>query len=198
MQAGPLPWRARLTIEEARDSIARRRGEGGAPAPDRARQGCLQRMHWIGSGGQLSPPGPRPGSQPGAAIAARAVEASGCILTLPERRRPAGRPRRCARRSSPARGRVLFVLDYAGPALIRIDGGPFIEHGSARAFGPRASAVAVDARSPGRHTVELRLGSYGGGAQLRAFVFDPAPARDAGPAGIAPEAGRPLGAGRPR
>ena len=153
-------------------------------------------MHWMGSAGSFPnldlaqpPSGPPPSPPP-------LLEASGCILTLPERD---GRPGVHVVRAPvvTSAGRVLFVLDYAGPALIRIDGGPFIEHGSARAFGPRASAVAVTL-DPGRHSVELRLGSYGGGAQLRAFLFDPGPARAAAPRPGPPESGWPSGSWRPR
>jgi tetratricopeptide (TPR) repeat protein len=172
LRARALPWRTRLPIEEARDSIARRRGEGDLLRKTEIQQGCLQRMQWIGSAGSFphldlaeAPTGP--------SVTNRVIEASGCLLTLPERE---GRPGVHVLRApvSTSSHRVLLVLDYAGPALMRVDGGSFTEHGSASTFGPRASAVALNV-PPGRHVVELRLGSYGGAAQLRAFLFDPAP-----------------------
>ncbi len=180
LQSRGLSWRARLAIEEARDYIGRRRGEGELLRRTELQQGCLQRVQWMGVAGSFpnldlaqEPIGPAP--------AARELQASGCVLTLPERE---GRPGVHILRApiATAAGRVLLVLDYSGPALIRVDGGPFVEHGSARAFGPRASAVAV-ALTPGRHTLELRLGSYGGASALRAFVFDPAPPDPAAPSG---------------
>jgi cellulose synthase operon protein C len=184
LPARGLSWRARLAIEEARDNVARRRGEGALLRGSGPTQGCLSRMQWLGSAGSfpnldLAQPLSAGRASP------RPIEASGCILILPERE---GRPGVHVLQApiTATAGRVVFVLDYAGPALIRIDGRPFVEHGSARTFGPRASAVSLDL-APGRHTVELRLGSYGGAAQLRAFLFDPAPPEPAPPIGSRPE-----------
>jgi cellulose synthase operon protein C len=182
--ARSLPWRARLPIEQARDSVARRRGEAALLRRTELHQGCLQRMYWMGTAGSLphldlagEPSGP--GGRP------REIEASGCLLTLPEQDgRPGVHVVRAPVRTSAER--VLLVLDYAGPALMRVDSSPFVEHGSAHRFGPRASALSV-LLPPGRHTVELRIGSYGGAPQWRVFLFDPAPVESPAPAGSAVE-----------
>jgi len=58
-------------------------------------------------------------------------------------------------------GHYDLVLDYAGPARIRLDGGAWRAHGaSAAVYGPRASAERIDVAA-GKHIVEIRMGSYG-------------------------------------
>jgi tetratricopeptide (TPR) repeat protein len=178
LRTGGLPWRARLLIEEANDAIARRRGDGRLLRQTDLRQGCVQQIVWTGTAGRLptldltgAPAVPLPTPQ--------RLQASGCFLTVPEREGLPGVRLLQAGLSTTA-NRLLVVLDYGGPALIEMDGRPLATHGSDQAFGPRATAVTVDA-PPGRHTLQLRLGSYGGPAQLRAFVLDPAPPETAPP-----------------
>src|SRR6185369_12362631 len=95
-------------------------------------------------------------------------------------------------------GPALLALDFPGPALVRVDGGAWHAHESNTIYGPRWSAVPV-ALGTGRHEIEVRLGTYGGGAELRLFLL-PASAADAAapapPSGVAPavvEAVRALG-----
>ncbi len=184
LHTGALPWRARLLVEEASDIIARRRGDGHLLLQPSLRQGCLQKMTWTATAGRLpnldltaatSTPLPAP----------RALDASGCLLTVPERDGLPG-VRLVQATLTTTAGRVQVVLDYGGPALIEMDGRELASHGSDQAFGPRATGVAVTL-PPGRHTLQLRLGSYGGAAQLRAFVFDPAPPETAAPTASRPE-----------
>jgi hypothetical protein len=65
-----------------------------------------------------------------------------------------------------ATGRFDLVLDYGGAARLRVDHGPWRDHGgSAEVYGPRWSAMRVET-SKGKHTVELRLGAYGSTADV--------------------------------
>ena len=65
-----------------------------------------------------------------------------------------------------AGGRYDIVLDYGGPARLRVDNGPWHEHGgSPDVYGPRWSAVPI-AATPGKHTVEIRIGLYGSTADI--------------------------------
>jgi hypothetical protein len=68
-------------------------------------------------------------------------------------------------------GRHHVVLDFNGPARLRIDRGVWHAHGgSTNTYGPRWSAATVEVTG-GKHTVEIRLGTYGATADLALVVM---------------------------
>jgi tetratricopeptide (TPR) repeat protein len=69
-----------------------------------------------------------------------------------------------------ASGAYDVVLDYGDQALLAIDGGPPVAHGSATRYGPRLSAARVKLEA-GRHDIELRLAAPGGRAELALLVL---------------------------
>jgi hypothetical protein len=175
-----LPWRARLAIEEAIDLVARRRGDAAALAHRPAVSGCLADVAQVAVAGRLphvdlaaAKPTPLPAPIP--------LRASGCRLWLPARD---GWPGVRLLRASlpPASAAQLLVLDFEGPARISLAhaGTPdqplgAALHGSDARYGPRASTVIVP---PSREAtvIEVRLGIFGGGAELRLFALPEAEA----------------------
>ncbi|HEX7598531.1 MAG TPA: tetratricopeptide repeat protein, partial [Polyangia bacterium] len=74
-----------------------------------------------------------------------------------------------------AAGPTFIVLDTAGPALMRVDGGDWHHHGdSPDAQGPRWSAQKLTLAA-GRHQLEIRLGTYGGNVDLGLLLVKAAP-----------------------
>ena len=155
-----LPWRAQYLLASLFAEIARRRADAELLERNARRSGCLAELRLVGVGGRL-PYLDLLSNEVRPARPARALARSGCRFTTPRTDALPGVRLFQAEVDRPA-GHYQLVLDYAGPALLRVDGGPWHHHGdSAEAFGPRWSALALTL-SEGRHQVELRLGSYGG------------------------------------
>jgi cellulose synthase operon protein C len=167
-----LPWQAQLALAEAFDAVARRRGDPALLAAEPTRAGCVVEAALLGVAGRLPhldlsapfvlPPGASP----------HRVDASGCRLTLPALEGHPGVRVLRARRDANA-AEHLLVLDFPGPALVRVNGGPWHAHGSDAVYGPRWSAFPTRLEA-GSHSIEVRLGTYGGSAELRLFLL-PAP-----------------------
>jgi tetratricopeptide (TPR) repeat protein len=176
-----LPWQAALLLADAVDSIARRRGDRALLAREAERAGCASQADLLGLRGRL----PNVDLETPRAFAPYAVpvalQAIGCRLTVPAFEGYAGvrvlRPRLGSAPTSPS----VVVLDFAGPARLRLSDGVARAHGSRARFGPQWSAWPLP--RDGRGAPELSLGTYGGTSEVRLFVV-PA-ARDA----VAPRAG---------
>jgi len=155
-----LPWRAQYGLASLAVEIARRRADTDLLEMQARRWGCPAEMRLVGVAGRL-PFLDLLSNQVRPAKPARVLARSGCRFTTPSTDPLPGV--RVLRSEIDVRaGHYQVVLDYPGPAVLRVDGGPWHHHGdSPEAFGARWTALAL-ALSQGRHQVELRLGSYGG------------------------------------
>jgi hypothetical protein len=155
-----LPWRAQYLLASLGAEIARRRADTALLEREARRSGCLPDLRLDGVAGRfpyldLLSHEVRP------AKPARVLARSGCRFTTPSTDSLPG-VRVLHAEIDLSAGHYQVVLDYAGPALLRVDGGPWHHHGdSPNAFGSRWSALPLALRE-GRHQVDLRLGSYGG------------------------------------
>ena len=172
-----LPWRARLALEEARDNIARRRGDGALLRGSGLSQGCLPSMQLARQRGAASPPGPR-ASRRARAPPSPPVHSKppAVCLTLPAREgRPgvhvvAG-PDRHDRRAGGPRARLRRT--GARPDRRRE---PSSSTASARTFGPRASAVSVTSL-PAAHSGRAAARQLRRGGPAARLPVRPGPAR---------------------
>ncbi|HJX53772.1 MAG TPA: tetratricopeptide repeat protein [Polyangia bacterium] len=159
-----LPWRAQYLLASLSIEIARRRADMDLLESEARRSGCLAELHLLGVAGRLpyldlSSNDVRP------AHPARTLARSGCQFTTPSTDALPG-VRTLQSEVDVRAGHYDIVLDYAGPALLRVDGGAWHHHAdSPEAFGTRWSALSL-ALSEGQHRVELRLGSRGGGIDV--------------------------------
>ena len=155
-----LPWRAHTLLASLFTEIARRRADADLLEREARRSGCLVELHLVGVAGRL-PYLDLLSRDVRSLRPARALARSGCRFTTPSTD-PLPGVRLLRSEIDVRAGHYRIVLDYAGPALLRVDGGPWHHHGdSPDAFGPRWSALTL-ALGEGRHQVELRLGSFGG------------------------------------
>jgi Tfp pilus assembly protein PilF len=155
-----LPWRAQYLLASLCTKIARRRADAGLLEKEARRSGCLSELRLVGVAGRL-PYLDLLSTQVRPATPDRALARSGCRFTTPSTD-PLPGVRVLHSESDLHAGHYQVVLDYAGPALLRVDGGPWFHlNDSPEAFGPRWSALPL-ALGEGRHQVDLRLGSYGG------------------------------------
>jgi hypothetical protein len=171
MSPAGLPWRAHLAIEDAVDLIGRRRGDAAALARRSVVAGCLTDVALVAVAGRLphvdlGAERPVPLSRP------LPLRASGCRLWLPARDGWPG-VRVLHATLPPAPTARLLVLDFEGPARISIAGSPrtAVLHESDAVYGPRASAVMLPPATQAT-TIEVRLGIFGGAAELRLFALD--------------------------
>ena len=155
-----LPWRAQYGLASLAVEIARRRADTDLLEKQARRWGCPAELRLVGVAGRL-PYLDLLSNQVRPAQPERVLAHSGCRFTTPSTDPLPGV--RVIRSEIEVRaGHYQVVLDYAGPALLRVDGGPWHHHGdSPEAFGARWTALAL-ALGEGRHQVELRLGSYSG------------------------------------
>jgi tetratricopeptide (TPR) repeat protein len=168
IDAARLPWQARYALTLVLIDVARKRGDAKLLRKVAAGGGCVTAMELIGRGGRLpyqdflddsftAEKDPRP------------LVSAGCQLQINTVDNRAGIRALRAEVSLP-KGRHSFVLDFAGPARLRVDGGQWYPHGGSVSYGPRWSATTVNL-GPGKHTVELRVGFYGGAADLALLVM---------------------------
>ena len=168
-----LPWQARYALALVVIDIARKRGDAKLLAQAGASAGCVANMTLVGRGGRL----PYQDFDDDRFIAEkspRSLVAAGCQFQL---NTVDGRVGIRVLRSEvelPA-GRHHIVLDFTGPARVRIDQGEWHAHGgSADVYGPRWSAATVDVPG-GKHTVEIRIGTYGTTADLALLAMPAEP-----------------------
>lgn len=178
LDPGQLDWRARYALALVLVDLARMRGDAELLARAAARAGCARAIDEVGTGGRL-PLLDLAAETFVPAERARPLLPEGCRFELhTEDGRPGVRVLR-SELELPA-GRYHIVLDFGGAARLRIDRGPWHEHGASREIhGPRWSAVPVEL-GPGKHTVELRIGVHGAAAALALLAIP------AGPAAVAP------------
>jgi tetratricopeptide (TPR) repeat protein len=181
-----LPWLAQLQVAELAADIARDRLDPALLAAEARRAGCITDVRLAGVLGRL----PRLDLEASEAALRRddrLLVASGCRLLVPSVDGHAGVRLLRGALELPA-GSYDLALSYAGPALVRVDGGAWRRHGIAAVYGPRASAVRVKLGG-GRHAVEVRLGTFGGAVELELAAFPavdaPALPRDGLGAGVA-------------
>jgi hypothetical protein len=155
-----LPWRVQYLLASLAVEISRRRADADLLERQARRLGCLSELRLAGVAGRL-PYLDLSSTEVRSAKPGRALARSGCRFTTPSTD-PLPGVRVLESAIDVRGGTYQIVLDYAGPALLRVDGGPWHHHGdSPEGFGSRWSALPL-ALSAGRHQVELRLGSYGG------------------------------------
>ena len=179
-----LPWQAQYALALMVIDIARKRADEGLLAKASARAGCARAIDYVGTGGRL----------PMLDLEARTFTPAERVLPLVpagcqfQLNTPDGRMGIKVLRaeiSSPA-GHHDIVLDFAGPARLRVDGGPWHEHGaSLDVYGPRWSAAPVDLAA-GKHSVEIRIGVYGSSADLALLAIPSARTNAEAASGVAP------------
>jgi tetratricopeptide (TPR) repeat protein len=153
-----IPWLAQLQLGDLSIEIARRRADGALMTVEAGRSGCLTEVTLAGVLGRLPHldlEAPETALKPDG----RKLLATGCRLLVPAIEGHPGVRLLRASVEVPA-GAYDVALSYGGPALVRIDGGPWHRHGSLAVYGPRLSAVR-QALAAGRHAVEVRLGTFG-------------------------------------
>jgi len=171
-----LPWRVQYLLASLSVEIARRRAEPDLLEGEARRSGCLPELRLVGVVGRL-PYLDLLSDQVRPANPARTLARSGCQFTTPSTDALPG-VRTLQSEVDVRAGHYDIVLDYAGPALLRVDGGRWHHHAdSPDAFGPRWSALSV-ALHEGRHRVELRLGSRGGGIDVGLMLAPDASRRE--------------------
>jgi tetratricopeptide (TPR) repeat protein len=171
-----LPWQAQYLFALTLIDIARKRGDEALLAKALAQAGCAHSMQLVGSWGRL-PSLDLGGESFDPEVNPRALISAGCQFQLNAADNRSGvRVLRAEIESST--GHFDLVLDYGGPARLRIDKGPWRQHGgSLDVYGPRWSDESI-ATSKGKHTVEIRIGSYGATADLSLLAIpaaDPKP-----------------------
>jgi len=155
-----LPWRAQYRLASLAIEIARRRADADLLEREAQRSGCLADLRLVGVAGRL-PYLDLLSKQVRPVIPVQALTRVGCRFTMPSTD-PLPGVRLLQSEIGLRAGHYQIVLDYAGPALLRVDGGPWHRHGdSAETLGSRWSAQPLELGA-GRHQVEIRLGSYGG------------------------------------
>ena len=183
-----LPWKTQYLLALTVIDIARKRADEALLAKAVARVGCAQSIQLVGSWGRL-PSLDLDGEQMVPEAMPRALLQTGCQFQLnAEDNRSGVRILRAEIES--ARGLFDLVLDYGGPARLRVDKGPWRQHGgSADVYGPRWSAERLGTLA-GKHTVEIRIGAYGSTADLALLAIPVAAPFALGPSDAAiPSAG---------
>ena len=164
-----LPWQARLELARLADRAARRAGDVDALERETARRGCARTVFDAGTLGPLPHLDLDGAAAAPPAAAWRPLVVSGCRLAVPARDGRPGAERLRAAVDVPA-GEYDLLLDYDGAALVSLDGGAPLRHGSDVRFGPRVSTFAL-ALPAGRHDLELRLATPGGQGEVALIVL---------------------------
>ncbi len=178
-----LPWQAQYLLALTVIDIARKRADETLLAKALASAGCAPSIHLVGSWGRL-PLLDLDGESFTPEDKPRSLLAAGCQFQLNAADNRNG-VRVLRSELALAGGRYDLVLDYGGPARLRVDTGPWREHGgSPDRYGPRWSAARIEVAA-GKHTVEIRIGSYGSTADI-ALLAIPADAESAAYRNISP------------
>ena len=177
-----LPWQAQYILTLTMVDIARKRADEALLAKALARAGCARSIQLVGSWGRLpwldlAGEAFDPDSMP------RALLSAGCQFQLNAADNRSG-VRVLRAEIASVSGRFDLVLDYGGPARLRVDKGPWRQHGgSLDVYGPRWSAERIET-SAGKHTVEIRIGSYGSTADIALLAIPAADAKPVASAGL--------------
>ena len=159
-----LPWRAQHLLGSLAIEIARRRADTDLLGKEARRSGCPTELRLVGVAGRL-PYLDLSSNDVRSAKPERALARLGCRFTTSSTD-PLPGVRVLQSEVDLRAGTYQIVLDYAGPALLRVDGGPWHHHGdSPEVLGSRWSARSLPLGT-GRHQVELRLGNHGGGIDV--------------------------------
>ena len=154
-----LPWQAQYQLALTVIDVARKRADENLLAKESTRAGCVSAVSYVGIGGRL-PYLDLDGESQLAEIQPRSLEPAGCQFQLNAADNQAA-VRILRSEVELSQGRYDIVLDYAGPARVRVDRGPWHQHGgSYDVYGPRWSAQRIDVPA-GKHVIEMRLGTYG-------------------------------------
>ena len=167
---GPgLPWLARFELMQVADDNARKAGRLDAVARIAQVAHCSPDALILGSAGH------RPvldlvGTNIPRKNATR-VLLSGCRAQVPPQSNLPGVLVVQSTINAPKTGLFDVAIEYRGLAALRIDGGPWQYHGAASSWGPHRSAVHTQL-TQGKHTVQLRLSTYSGGADYWLAAFE--------------------------
>ena len=167
LRAG-LPWRARFEIMQVADETARRAGRADAFMQVAEMALCPQQALLVASAGYRPVLDLLNKAAPFAA--ARPLQISGCRVSVPPQSSLPDIMVVDAQLPVSTAGFYDIAIEYRGLGALRVDGGAWHHHGSPTAWGPHRSALHVHL-SPGRHKIELRLGTYGGGADYWLAAF---------------------------
>ena len=179
------PWPVRHELAMVGDGIARGWNDVASLAKVAEAAGCVRDFHVTSAVGALPhlDLDARPTAPAGEGVAERSVRAVGCRVSLPSFAGRTGAQRVLLEWKVPssqgndAAQAFDVVLDFGNEARIRVDDGPAQKHGDEFSFGPRVSATRVSL-TPGKHTFELRLATYGGRSEVTMMVVPVAAALD--------------------
>ena len=176
-------WRTRRELVMLADAIARRRDDAALLDQVGRAGGCVRAVRMgrrLGFLPHLDLDRVAPADADPGVTDARTAHTLGCHLSVPaDPNRPAAERVLAeldvgAPPAGAGGGAIAFdlVLDSASEARLLVDGGKTARHahGDADRYGPRVSAVRV-ALTPGKHTLELRLASYGGRPSFSLMAF---------------------------
>jgi len=181
-----LLWQAQYLLALTVIDIARKRADQMLLAKAMERVGCAPSMQLMGSWGRL-PLLDLDGDSFIPEAKPRPLVAAGCQFQLNAADSRNG-VRVVRSELALAHGPYDLVLDYGGPARLRVDQGPWLQHGtSPDVYGARWSAERIQV-AEGKHTVDIRLGSYGSTADI-ALLAIPAPAKPVPAADLATDDG---------
>jgi tetratricopeptide (TPR) repeat protein len=168
-----LPWLARVELLRLATHAARETGDASELARIAGASGCVTSAVDLGLIGPLASSdldAPLP-AQLQSPQSWRPATASGCRVDLPSTADGRGGARVVRMAFEGAAGSYDLVVDYAGEALLAIDGGGAVAHGSATSYGPRLSVRRVGLAA-GRHELELRLATRAGVAGFSLYVLN--------------------------
>jgi cellulose synthase operon protein C len=167
---GPgLPWLARFELMQVADDTARRSGRLDVIARIADLAHCSTEAQVLGFAGHrpvldlVAESSPRTN--------ATRVVVSGCRAQVPPQSSLPGVLVVQSFVDAPTSGLFDIAIEYRGLAALRIDGGSWHYHGAPLSWGPSRSAVHTQL-TKGKHSVELRLSTYSGGADYWLAAFD--------------------------
>jgi hypothetical protein len=172
-------WRTRRELVMLSDAIARRRDDPALLDQVGRAGGCVRAVRMgrrLGFLPHLDLDRAAPDEADLSMADARTAHTLGCHLSVPaDPNRPAAeRVLAELDAGAPPAGAIAFdlVLDSGSEARLLVDGGKTARHahGDADRYGPRVSAVRVTL-TPGKHSLELRLASYGGRPSFSLMAF---------------------------
>jgi tetratricopeptide (TPR) repeat protein len=168
-----LPWQARYALALTVIDIARRRANATLLDKAVTQAGCVRALTLVAQGGRL-PYLDLDSAELKQEAHPRALLPVACEHEL---RTSGSDPgiKEITGELSLAGGPYDLVLDYGGPARVRIDDGPWRAHGgSPDRFGARWSAIPIEL-SAGKHVVRLRLGTIGAETEVSVLALPAGP-----------------------